>query len=51
MVTMGGLAASSNAGGGFTYWFKPRIGLRVEFRSHLFVDEVLNTGRIGLTFR
>jgi hypothetical protein len=41
-----------NFGGGANYWFRDRLGLRLEFRDH--VDRAHNqyvSGRIGLSFR
>lgn len=50
----GGYANGVNFGGGVNYWFKPRVGLRVEFRDNVFVQDgsahFLNV-RVGLTFR
>lgn len=50
----GGYANGVNFGGGVNYWFKPRVGFRVEFRDNVFVQEgsahLLNV-RFGLTFR
>lgn len=50
----GGYANGANFGGGVNYWFKPRIGLRVEFRDNVIVQSgsahLLNV-RLGLTFR
>lgn len=49
-----GYANGVNFGGGVNYWFKPRVGLRVEFRDNVFLQEgsahFLNV-RVGLTFR
>jgi hypothetical protein len=42
----------ANFGGGTNYWFRDRVGLRLEFRDH--VDRDHNqylSGRIGLAFR
>jgi hypothetical protein len=43
-----------NVGGGVTYWFKSRVGLRVEVRDNVFGDEggvnFINA-RFGITFR
>jgi hypothetical protein len=49
----GGGSATVNFGGGFNYWFKPRIALRAEFRAHALAqaEEVLASARIGLSFR
>jgi hypothetical protein len=50
----GGYANGVNFGGGVNYWFKRRVGLRVEFRDNVFVQDgsahLLNV-RVGLTFR
>ena len=50
----GGYANGANFGGGVNYWFKPRVGLRVEFRDNVFLQEgsshFLNV-RVGLAFR
>jgi len=43
-----------NFGGGFQYWFHEHIGLRVEFRDHIFTgmrSHHYPQGRIGITFR
>ncbi len=49
-----GYANGVNFGGGVNYWFKPRVGLRVEFRDNVFIQDgsahFLNV-RVGLTFR
>ncbi len=49
-----GYANGVNFGAGVNYWFKRRVGLRVEFRDNLFVQDgsahLLNV-RVGLTFR
>ena len=49
-----GYANGVNFGGGVNYWFKPRVGLRFEFRDNVFLQEgsahFLNV-RVGLTFR
>ncbi|MBS1791233.1 MAG: hypothetical protein JST85_26210 [Acidobacteria bacterium] len=50
----GGYANGVNFGGGVNYWFKPRLGLRIEFRDNVFLQEgsahFLNV-RVGLAFR
>lgn len=50
----GGYANGVNFGGGVNYWFKPRVGFRVEFRDNVFAQDgtahFLNV-RFGLTFR
>jgi len=41
-----------NFGGGIHYWFHDRVGLRLEFRDHLYKDsDHFLSGRIGLSFR
>lgn len=50
----GGYANGVNFGAGVNYWFKPRVGLRFEFRDNLWLQDdavhFLNF-RVGLTFR
>ena len=50
----GGTANALNVGGGVHYWFKDRVGLRVEFRDHI-SPQVCTChfwqGRIGFAFR
>jgi len=49
-----GTALAVNVGGGMNYWFKDRLGLRLEFRHHGIVDSDLRGFygfRIGLAFR
>ncbi len=50
----GGYANGVNVGGGVNYWFKQRIGLRIEFRDNVLIENgsahFLNV-RVGLTFR
>lgn len=50
----GGPDNAANFGGGVNYWFKEKLGLRVEFRDHFFVVDpgthFLGV-RIGITFR
>jgi hypothetical protein len=48
-----GTANAVNFGGGVNYWFKDRVGLRVEFRDHVapeYPDHFLGV-RIGISFR
>ena len=49
-----GYANGINYGGGVNYWFNERVGLRIDFRDHVFLESnathFLNA-RIGLTFR
>jgi hypothetical protein len=49
-----GTAHGFNAGGGVNYWFRERIGLRVEFRDNVFYSgrpiHFLGV-RVGLSFR
>ena len=42
-----------NFGGGVQYWVRPRLGLRFEFRDHIFSSDTphLYSFRVGLTFR
>jgi hypothetical protein len=41
-----------NFGGGVNYWFRKRMGLRVEFRDHMDLhNDHYVSGRIGLSFR
>lgn len=43
-----------NFGGGVQYWFRDRLGLRLEFRDHVspeYISVHLWQGRIGLAFR
>jgi hypothetical protein len=50
----GGLFGGLNFGGGVQYWFRKRIGLRVEFRDHIPNQDFsshLFEGRIGFAFR
>jgi hypothetical protein len=46
-----GFGGSGNFGGGATYWFKDRIGLRLEGRLGGFAREALGTFRVGISFR
>jgi hypothetical protein len=48
------VASGFNVGGGVDYWFKERVGLRVEVRDHIFPafrNMNLIGVRFGLTFR
>jgi Outer membrane protein beta-barrel domain len=52
----GGGAAAFHYGGGVNYWFSRRMGLRLEFRHHIWTPEAgeainLVGFRVGLTFR
>jgi hypothetical protein len=47
----GGAGAAGSLGGGVNYWFKPRLGLRTEFRVHGFCEEAIAMFHIGLSFR
>lgn len=48
----GGAGATAHFGGGTTYWFRKRLGVRMEFRIHGYTaDEVTFQGRAGITFR
>lgn len=47
-------ANAVNFGGGVNYWFKERVGLRVEFRGHVPARDALSQiygFRVGLSFR
>ena len=49
-----GVENGVNYGGGINYWFKDRIGMRIEVRDHVFItypDYHLLGVRFGLTFR
>jgi hypothetical protein len=48
-----GVANLANIGGGVNYWFKDRVGLRLEFRDHIFTPGGTNVYnfRVGFTFR
>ena len=46
-----GFANGGNFGGGITWWFKPKFGLRTEFRDHVIEGEHLYVFRFGLSFR
>lgn len=47
-----GIGLATHGGGGVTYWFKPRLGIRAEFRAHTYgYDEVTAQGRIGIAYR
>jgi hypothetical protein len=48
-----GAASGVNFGGGVNYWFRERIGLRLEFRDQVFADGATHFYgfRIGLAFR
>lgn len=43
----------ANFGGGVDYWFRERMGLKVEFRDHYWAQENAHalSFRVGLTFR
>ncbi len=43
----------ANGGGGFTYWFKDRLGIRFEFQVNQRTrgDDIVGLFRIGITFR
>lgn len=46
-----GGGAAGSLGGGLTYWFKRKIGLRAEYRIYALAEEGIQTFRIGLSFR
>jgi hypothetical protein len=47
----GGFGRAGNLGGGGTYWFKDRVGLRMEGRVQAFSEEAMFAFRVGLSFR
>lgn len=49
----GSAAGGGNFGGGIQYWPKDRVGLRFEFRDHVFSSDSphLYAFRVGVTFR
>lgn len=47
-----GFGAAGSLGGGVNYWFRKRIGLRLEFRSHVLAgNEITAQARAGIVFR
>lgn len=47
-----GYGVASNFGGGATYWFKERVGLRLEGRAMgINVQELIFVARVGISFR
>lgn len=48
-----GASGGGNFGGGVQYWVRPRLGLRFEFRDHIFSSDTthLYGFRVGLSFR
>jgi hypothetical protein len=49
-----GVASGFNAGGGVNYWFKERVGLRVEVRDHMVIPSDgfnIVSVRFGISFR
>ena len=48
-----GSSGGGNFGGGVQYWMKPHLGLRFEFRDHIFSSDTphLYGFRVGLSFR
>lgn len=48
-----GTAGGGNFGGGVQYWMKDHVGLRVEFRDHVFSSDTPHffQFRVGLSFR
>lgn len=46
-------SGGGNFGGGVQYWVRPRLGLRFEFRDHIFSSDTphLYGFRVGLSFR
>ena len=54
LLFAGGVASAVNFGGGMNWWFKDRVGLRLEFRDHVVIASSaphLYGVRIGLAFR
>lgn len=54
MVFRSGVAHAVNLGGGFNYWIKERVGLRVEIRDHIGFpspEDHLVGVRFGVSFR
>jgi hypothetical protein len=51
-IAFGG-AVGGNFGGGVQYWMKDRLGLRLEFRNHIFSSDspYMYGFRVGLSFR
>ncbi len=50
-IGAGEYAPAGSLGGGVNYWFKPRIGLRTEFRIYAIGEEAIAMFRIGISFR
>jgi len=48
-----GSSGGGNFGGGVQYWMRPHVGLRFEFRDHIFSSDTphLFGVRVGLSFR
>ena len=47
-----GTANLTNVGGGINYWFRNRVGLRVEYRDYFTAsDPHIHTVRFGISFR
>jgi hypothetical protein len=46
-------SGGGNFGGGVQYWFKERVALRVEYRTHVFSSDrpFLHGVRVGISFR
>ncbi|MCI0423655.1 MAG: porin family protein [Acidobacteria bacterium] len=53
LIFRDGTASGVNFGGGVNYWFRERVGLRLEFRDQVFADRTTHFYgfRIGLAFR
>ena len=49
----GAAAGGGNIGGGVQYWLKENVGLRFEFRTHIFSSDspFLHSFRVGVSFR
>ncbi len=46
-----GATSLVNYGGGLTYWFRPRLGLRLEVRDHHHPEASIVSFRVGISFR
>jgi hypothetical protein len=44
-------APGASLGGGVIYWFKPKFGVRTEFRIYSVSEEIIPTFRVGFSFR
>lgn len=50
-IGAGEYAPAGYLSGGVNYWFKPRVGLRTEFRVYGIGEEAIAMFRVGITFR